>query len=1389
MKRLLFFIIAIAGYSPVLWSQTWINFSSSIPGAPEMNVLTSNSQAVTFEVTIPGIYTMDTIVGGAAFTRLALPNGGAVNSAGHPEIPVLTYRVAIPTCSAVEIEYRVISQQTMPPCLVYPVPRMAIEQDTDGNEVLVEQFAFDSVAYAQPLMNGQAAIVSSSGKLRSQDYVEVMVQPVEFCPVTQQLSVIDKIEITLHFINPQGVIQQNVGIFNKAAASAFINYKDNGISALVNDKAFERKNFTPGNVQYITLTDTAQAATIVADYLIICAGQFFTSFSAPPAPHPQIIRLAEHRTCYNGFTVAVVNVENILALGFYHESSNPDYIKEQKMRTFIRRVYEGKNAPHLAGDGHLAYVLLIGDNYVDNNGMPTATEHGISFSGEVYRSDYYFSCITRNAIGKYDDIGDLFIGRFSVEDNTQLFNMVQKTIYHETEYSPKPWRKTAGTTLGNLDNEISTRYCNFMNNLFNDCGWDYSIVDAVALNGAIKIPTINYFNTGASFVQYIGAPDPGIPPTSWMDGLTIPYFSNELHNDYMVPFISTVSSNSGHIDNMECLGEFLTRYDPIKGAVGYIGASRRVPLQAEPWPPGSEYLLYQEALPHHLFIGSITIAGELLLTTKLTAPFQSIQQRKYAYNLLGDPALNILATGYEITQNLTLDSPSTLSNTLYIRNGGTLTILSTLNCAENVSIIVEPGGKLIVDGGTITAANADSVWKGIVVLGNPAKPQDSRDQGMIELKNGTVIEHAVCAISAGSAKSSCVSSFGAGNFGGGIIKANNTTFRNNLLSVEYLPYEAPAMMGIFVDNVGKFTNCNFIYHPDTRFEFTRQVYNAKLWGVRNVTFEGCFFENIQLPLAYANGYGIYSLDAGVKVKNYCSVKQSSQYIDCACPLAYSTPSIFKGFIIGIQSENTGSWYQIYVDQSKFQNNNNGIWMNSQTNYRVTRCDFINNAYHALLSFNSSGYRIEENDFTFSAYHFSTIGILIGNSGIAENLIYKNNFNNFGIGISSGGINGSSNFPPQGLQFVCNNFTNNRYDIFMSEGGTHRPLQGSSLSGANNTFVGTQYRSIYSGGSNPQQITYYHSPGNNHAPYNPTSNVSVIGNAASNSCASTFCLPVGRSKDGSIEQYKAMQQQYDQLLAQLEKNPELLHEILVLSSAMHSLSDHAISSILEDSILYVEVLKQWYEVVRTPIAKYCLAEGYFNESNYEQAETILKEMSKLFAFNEQELLEHENYMRFYNFKKQMQLSGRNWEQLDKTEIAYLKTIAEATNGRSASMAGGVLCFFYEICEELIIEKGEEILPPKNATEETQIAGIQEQNQAYELFLYPNPAESEMTVNLNNPDVKIVQMEIYDLFGKRVHQQTVNQPYGTLKLNELVKGVYILKVHLNQGDMVIRKVVKQ
>jgi len=84
MKKYLILCFAVA-LAFVSHAQQWVSFgSTSEPSIPEVSILTSTAQSVSFEVTIPGIYALDTIVNGTAFTRLFLPKGGAVNPSGSP---------------------------------------------------------------------------------------------------------------------------------------------------------------------------------------------------------------------------------------------------------------------------------------------------------------------------------------------------------------------------------------------------------------------------------------------------------------------------------------------------------------------------------------------------------------------------------------------------------------------------------------------------------------------------------------------------------------------------------------------------------------------------------------------------------------------------------------------------------------------------------------------------------------------------------------------------------------------------------------------------------------------------------------------------------------------------------------------------------------------------------------------------------------------------------------------------------------------------------------------------------------------------------------------------------------------------------------------------------
>jgi len=148
-----------------------------------------------------------------------------------------------------------------------------------------------------------------------------------------------------------------------------------------------------------------------------------------------------------------------------------------------------------------------------------------------------------------------------------------------------------------------------------------------------------------------------------------------------------------------------------------------------------------------------------------------------------------------IMNSTTISQHRFFCNDIFIHPGAILTITSTVKIAENCKIIIHPGGKLIIDGGTLTNACEDKLWHGIFVGGNGTLPQTAQNQGILEIKNGAVIENAKNAITTYSLDAN-------GNHNwdshGGIILAENSTFKNNRRSVEYMSY--PPSISIICKN-------------------------------------------------------------------------------------------------------------------------------------------------------------------------------------------------------------------------------------------------------------------------------------------------------------------------------------------------------------------------------------------------------------------------------------------------------------------------------------------------------------------------------------------------------------------------------------------------------------
>ncbi|MCF8366301.1 MAG: hypothetical protein K9H16_11000, partial [Bacteroidales bacterium] len=104
-----------------------------------------------------------------------------------------------------------------------------------------------------------------------------------------------------------------------------------------------------------------------------------------------------------------------------------------------------------------------------------------------------------------------------------------------------------------------------------------------------------------------------------------------------------------------------------------------------------------------------------------------------------------------INSDTTWNSPITMDRNLIINSGKTLTINSQgiIHLPTDAKIIVKPGGKLVLNGGTLSNG-CNGLWQGIEVWGNPEATQIPANQGWLSISNGGTIENAEVAVRVGS---------------------------------------------------------------------------------------------------------------------------------------------------------------------------------------------------------------------------------------------------------------------------------------------------------------------------------------------------------------------------------------------------------------------------------------------------------------------------------------------------------------------------------------------------------------------------------------------------------------------------------------------------------------
>ena len=714
-----------------------------------------------------------------------------------------------------------------------------------------------------------------------------------------------------------------------------------------------------------------------------------------------------------------------------------------------------------------------------------------------------------------------------------------------------------------------------------------------------------------------------------------------------------------------------------------------------------------------------------------------------------------------ITSNTTWNTDKLINQNLTIDSLATLTITDTLFIGHSSKIIVRPGGKLVVDGGTLTSACPGEMWQGIEVVGDRTKQQHFQYQGIVELKNGATIENALCGIRTGLREDTVTFATT-----GGIIFASDATFLNNCRAVEINSYAYPVPGTAVTDYVSNFNRCSFTVDDNNLFATNNTAFteHVRLWDVKGVDFNGCTFEN--LTSGNTNkGRGIYADDAGVIVETYCTRPLYEN--ECECPDTLATYGSFSGFNTAIEVNTTGNPYAVRVNETDFENNCTGVKVNGNNyvtvinnNFNLQKIPRLSANQYGLYLDNCTGYWVEGNTFVKSSnsnYPTST-GIYVNNSGSATNSLYRNDFSHLYYGIYLSGKSG-------GLSMSCGSFDNNTYGIYIASGATVAHIQGSSSKGADISFPTVLTSSIYNANSKP--ITYYYSVTGTHYPTNYV-NIIPVPTKNENTCSPTPCNALPDPGPGPADG---------------------------LAGEMTSDTYHAaVRAIMADSLLDLSALEQWHAAAQSIGDPYSLTETRFmmgyNEPFVADADDAeLANYAEFHAMKVSLRGQYDNTDNQDNIDSQNSLMI-NWYALTPAQIAQLQTIAERNAGRASVMAKGVLCFFHGICydDDSFVDDN---VDNNDNNMETRSAKASPQDGETRLNVYPNPTDDLLFVELSGAGIQ--SAALFDLQGRVVTNagvcDTPQRGTATMNLRSIPAGVYVLRVTDTEGREYHQKIVKR
>ncbi|MBP8958855.1 MAG: T9SS type A sorting domain-containing protein [Bacteroidales bacterium] len=535
-----------------------------------------------------------------SFYRISMPGHIPSSETGKPEMPVYSKLIYLPDEN---FSVKITDIKTK---IIHP-SRKSFKgmvfpkqmESTKNQDKQRDDFVIDREIYSiRGYIKTDTVKIEYLGKIRNKSLATLHIYPVRYNPHDNELEVITSMKISIKFNSGESPLT------SKGTESLpFVQSLSKGVVNYTQEDIITGYSDQP--VKMIILTDT-----------------IFKKHLAP------FIKWKTQK----GFRVTTLYRGTSLAGNTFIE------LKDTLQKIYTKTSSEG-SPPE--------YLLIIGDV----NRIPLS-------EGTNNYSDLYYSTFD----GAADYLPEMFSGRISVADTTELNNVINKLIrYEKFNFADTNtfYRRSLATAGDDDDHDeymngqikyLSKYYLNPENNNIINHAYYYPE------SSDVRDSIIMLFNGGLGFINYSGHGD----ATGWIKKSGLPIFKSDdvvkLTNKNMYPFIISNACRTGQFNISGSFGNTLLKSNE-KGAVGFIGCSNDSYWSEDfYWSVGvgaiSDDPIYSEnglgaydrmfhkfnekASEWYITMGQINYAGNLSVSASTS------KWKKYyweTYNLTGDPSI------------------------------------------------------------------------------------------------------------------------------------------------------------------------------------------------------------------------------------------------------------------------------------------------------------------------------------------------------------------------------------------------------------------------------------------------------------------------------------------------------------------------------------------------------------------------------------------------------------------------------------------------------------------------------------------------------------------------------------------------------------------------------